>query len=196
MKIGILGCTCDPPHKEHIAIGEEARKTVGLDRIILVPAKAPPHKDPPLVPPETRLAMARLAVQGLSGWEVSDLEFERAGKSYTKDTIAALRARYPDDELFYIVGADAIVSMPWKWNGGYDVLDLCKFIVAPRAGFPLGAVSENILRKIIVLKKAGTDISSTKVRESLPEHEKVADVLNPAVLQFIRSNKLYIRPTA
>lgn len=192
MKIGILGSTCNPPHHDHIAIGEHARRELGLDRVIFVPAKAPPHKDPPKVPAEVRLAMARVAVQGIDSWEVSPIEFEREGKSYTKDTIQALQKRYPHDELFYIIGADSIVSMPWKWNGGWGLLDLCTFVVAPRLGFPLETLPSDILKKVIVLQKEPSALSSTHIREALKNGTDVRAAIHPEVLQFIQKNNLYV----
>lgn len=191
MKIGLLGSTCNPPHKEHIRIGEYAKKYLGLDRLIFVPTKAPPHKESPEVPPELRIEMARLAVGKRLGWEVSDIELSRRGKSYTRDTIKELREKYPGAKLFCIIGSDSFLSMPWKWRGGYGILDLCQFVVAPRPGHPIRHVSEKINSKVILLDKKESEVSSSKVRSLLKKGKSVKKYLDPKVNKFIKDNKLY-----
>lgn len=191
MRIGILGSTCNPPHKRHIAIGSKAKKILKLERIIFIPVKDPPHKDKIRVPAELRFEMARRAVGKRRGWEISDIELKRPGKSYTADTIADLKKIYPHDELFWIVGADSLVSMPWKWKGGFDVLDLCQFVVAPRKGYDLALVSEDILKKVIILPISSQSISSTEIREKIGQEKDVDKFVDPSVLEFIKLNNLY-----
>lgn len=191
MKIGVLGSVCDPPHKNHIAIGEMAKRQLGLDLIILIPTKVPPHKDRPKVSENMRLQMAGLAICRRRGWTVSDLELRRNGKSYTRDTIAALKKKFPQDTLFWIFGADSLVSMPWKWKGGFDLLDLCQFVVAPRLGFLLKRVPRSILKKVIVLKLKPSSMASSKIRKLLAEKKDVRQFLDPKVLSYIKKNHLY-----
>lgn len=193
MKIGILGSACDPPHKAHIKIGEYAKKFLGLDRIILIPTNISPHKNVSAVAGKLRLAMARLAIKKLKGWSVSDMELKRRGISYTKDTIRKLKKLYPRDELFWIVGSDAIVAMEQKWKGGYKVLDMCKFIVFIRPGYPLNTVSQKILKKVIVFKKIlKRDLSSTMLRHMLKNKKSVKQYLVPEVLKFVKQYNLYL----
>src|SRR3989338_5245841 len=191
MKIGLLGSTCNPPHKEHIKIGEYAKKHLNLDRLIFVPTKAPPHKELPEVSPELRVEMARLAVDKRPGWEVSDVELSRKGKSYTRDTIKTFREKYPKAELFCIIGSDSFLSMPWKWRGGYGILDLCQFVVAPRPGHPIRHVSEKINSKVIILGKKKSRVSSSKIRSFLKKGKSVKKYLEPKVTEFIKNKKLY-----
>lgn len=193
MRIGILGSSCNPPHKGHIAAALAAEQKLSLDQIILIPTKAPPHKDRPEVSAGARMRMARLAVGNRHGWLVSDMELRRRGKSYTRDTIAALKRKYPRDELFWIVGSDSVVSMPWQWKGGYGILDLCTFVVMPRRGYSLLRVPKRILKKVIVLPaQKSWDISSTMIRSRMKVGKKVSQFLHPAVFRFIRRHKFYL----
>lgn len=193
VKIGILGSACDPPHREHTEIGAYAKKALGLNRLILIPTKHPPHKDAPETPARLRFHMARLVAKK-RGWEVSDMEMKRRGKSYTADTIAELKNKYPSAKLFWIVGSDAIVSMPWKWKFGYDILDRCQFVAAKRFGYSLRGVPKSILKKVIVLQRPSRrPISSTMIREAIMRgHTKKAkQFLDPEVFNFIIRNRLY-----
>lgn len=191
MKIGILGSACDPPHRAHIKIAEEAKRALKLDRIIFIPTKVPPHKVRPGVSEKMRLEMARLAAGKRKGWIVSDMELRRRGKSYTRDTIEELKKRYPHDRLFWIVGSDSLVSMPWKWKGGYDLLDLCTFVVARRKGYSPRGVRKHILKKVIVLGGVPYSISSTHIRKLLAQGKDVRRFLDDRVLAYIQKHHLY-----
>jgi nicotinate-nucleotide adenylyltransferase len=194
VKIGIFGSACDPPHTGHIAVGEYAKNAIKLNRLILMPTKYPPHKDMPETSAKTRFHMARLAAKKY-GWEVSDMEIRRRGKSYTADTIAALKRKYPNAELFWIIGADALLSMPYKWKFGYGILAYCRFVAAKRRGFPLDKVPAKILKKVVVLKRpARRFISSTIVREAIGrgDFETAKQFLDPEVFRFIIRNHLYV----
>ena len=193
MKIGVLGSACNPPHNGHIRAALSVKRLLKLDRIIIIPTKVPPHKDRPEVSAPRRLRMARLAVANKHGWSVSDIELRRPGKSYTRDTVAALKKKYPSDEIFWIVGSDSIVSMPWQWRGGYGILDLCTFVVLPRRGSSLARVPRNILKKVVVLPRDKSwDISSTMIRNRIRTGKKVGSFLHPEVLRFIKYHKLYV----
>lgn len=194
MKIGILGSACDPPHKAHIKTAEIAKKELKLDKIILIPTKIPPHKASPSTPAKMRFKMAILAIGKRGGWSVFGMEFKRKGKSYTRDTIRDLKRKYPGDEIFWIVGSDAIVSMPWKWKGGWGILDLCQFVVFPRFGYPLKRVPKNILKKVIVLKSIAwkyQGISSTKIRCMFMKNKSPLKYIDKKVYRFIKKYHLY-----
>lgn len=193
VKIGILGSACNPPHTGHVAIGECAKKTLKLDRLIIMPTKHSPHKEVPGVSGKMRFAMARLMAKK-RGWEVSDMEMRRRGKSYTADTIAELKKKYPHVNLFWIVGLDAILSMPKKWKLGYGILDHCQFVAAKRRGYPLKRVPADILKKIIVLQKpARQSFSSTAIRNAIARGDlkKAKQYLDPEVFAFIICYNLY-----
>lgn len=191
MKIGILGSAFDPPHNAHIELAKRAVRVLKLDRLILMPTKIAPHKATSAVPPRTRFSMARLVSEGRKGWAVSDMELLRPGVSYTRDTITALKRKHPRDEIFWIIGSDGLVSMPWKWKGGYDILDLCTFVVGRRRGFPLPGVPRSVLKKVIVLPGRPTGFSSTHIRAMFREGKNPRRFLDPKVFAFIRRCRLY-----
>jgi len=194
MHIGILGSACDPPHKAHIKIAEFAQKKLGFGKVVIIPTKVPPHKAVPSASEKMRLKMAKLAVGSRKNWIVSDMELKRKGKSYTRDTICAFKKLYPKDKIFWIIGSDAIVSMPWKWKGGWGILNLCKFVVFPRPGSSLKKVPKNILKKVIVLKPIDgslREISSTEIRDMLKKKKSPLKYIDAKVYRFIKKRRLY-----
>ena len=132
MRIGILGGTFNPVHIAHLRIAEEVRERFDLARVIFVPAATPPHK--PLagdLPFGLRQQMVRLAIAGNPFFTVSDIEGKRAGKSYSIDTIHALRAEYPDDELFFVIGSDSFLDIG-TWRSYGAIFALCNIVVVER----------------------------------------------------------------
>ena len=125
MRIGILGGTFNPPHLGHLVCAQEAYLQLQLDRVMLMPARIPPHKPVEDEPgADHRLELCRLAFERDEGrFQVSDLEVRRAGTSYTVDTLEELHSRAPDNELYLIVGADIAAGLP-KWRDPERVLSL------------------------------------------------------------------------
>ena len=114
MKIGIYGGTFDPPHLGHMEAARTAMEQLGLDRLLIIPDREPPHKELEgnAASPEQRLEMARLMADGLGPRaEASDLELKREGKSYTADTVEALHEEFPDDELWLLMGTDMFLTI-------------------------------------------------------------------------------------
>ena len=128
MKIGIYGGTFNPPHLGHVTAARAVFELLKLDKLLLIPAGLPPHKDLPAgsPTPQQRLEMTRLAAEqtGLGGkTEVLDLEVHRQGKSYTSDTLKALKALYPDDELWLLMGTDMFLTLQ-AWHEPGKILSL------------------------------------------------------------------------
>ena len=145
MRIGIYGGTFNPPHQGHMLAARIALEALDLDRLILIPTAQPPHKDLPAGSPtaEDRLAMTNIAADNLL-WpaiSVSDLELRRAGRSYTADTIEALHRQYPDDELWFLMGADMFLSLQ-NWHEPERIM-ACAGI----AGFARAADQEEELER-------------------------------------------------
>ena len=115
MRIGILGGTFDPIHLGHLAAAEAAIDCARLDRVIFIPSGMPPHRHEAAANADQRLEMCRLAIDGNKKFEVSDVEVKRGGVSYTVDTLRELKSRYPNDELFLILGWDA-AKLFSSWN--------------------------------------------------------------------------------
>lgn len=193
LKIGVLGSACNPPHKDHAAIGEYAVAALRLDRLVVVPTGNPPHKNTPEASARTRYALARIMAKK-RGWEVSDMEITRAGKSYTAETIARLKKKYPRAKLYWIIGSDALLSMPQKWKFGYKILDHCRFVVAKRRGYSLRKIPANVRKKIIILQRRERNgFSSTEARAAFARGDikKASFLLEPEILNFIIRSSLY-----
>ena len=192
MRIGILGTTADPPHRMHVTIIHAAKRQLKLDRILFVPIGTPPHKAHTVASRPMRLAMVRIVAKKY-GWRIFNSEIKRRGKSSTRDTIKALQKKYPRDKLFWIIGSDTLASLPtWQWKGGEDILDLCTFVVAPRAGYPIHRIPEKLLKKVIILRGIRPSrISSKFIRDYLRNGKKTPSVLDPEIVQFIKKKHLY-----
>jgi nicotinate-nucleotide adenylyltransferase len=133
---GVFGGTFDPIHIAHLAVAEAARDEFGLRRVLFIPAAQPPHKPGRVITAvEHRLAMVESAVAGNRAFEVSRIEVEREGPSYTVDTLAALCDADPGDHLALILSAESYGELS-TWREPRRILDLADLIVAPRAGYP------------------------------------------------------------
>lgn len=204
MKIGIYGGTFNPPHLGHIAAARAVFELLGLDLLFLIPAGLPPHKAMPAgsPAPEQRLEMTRLAGEqlGLEGKvKTLDLELHREGRSFTSDTLAQLKARYPDDELWLLMGTDMFLTLQ-AWHAPEEILSLAGIAAFGRTEEDteeLFAVQRDYLYKtypqarIFTLTIPGVvDVSSTELREALARGEG-AGLLAPAVYGYILREGLY-----
>ena len=203
MKIGIYGGTFNPPHLGHMAAAKTATKVLGLDKLILIPAATPPHKPLPEGSPtaQQRLDMVRLMADnlGMPGVaEVSTMELEREGKSYTSDTLAALREQYPNDELWLLMGTDMFLTLQ-NWHEPHSILSMasiCAFGRTEQDGEALFAPQREYLQKtfnatVTTITLPGlVDVSSTQLRDVLDEGQG-EEYLCPAVYGYILLNGLY-----
>ena len=126
MKIGIYGGTFNPPHLGHQAAAETAVKVLGLDKLILIPAAVPPHKQLPEHTPDNRhrveMTLKMADAMNMPGVvEVSDMEMKREGKSYTSDTLRIIKERYPDAELWLLMGTDMFLTFQ-TWHAPEEIL--------------------------------------------------------------------------
>lgn len=187
MKVGILGGTFNPIHIGHLILAEEARESLGLDKIVFVPAYLPPHKDDvDIAAAEDRLRMVELAIRGNPALSVSTSEIRRRGRSYTIETIREFKARWPQDELYFIIGSDLLKYLD-AWKDLQDIIKLVKFIVATRPGFPL----ENLPAYISKLAIRAVDVSAFEVRACVREHRSFRYLVPERVCAYINRRKLY-----
>ncbi|MFA5095910.1 MAG: nicotinate-nucleotide adenylyltransferase [Candidatus Omnitrophota bacterium] len=187
MRIGILGGTFNPVHSGHLILAEEAREKLGLERIIFVPANLPPHKEnSDIAPAAIRLRMLKLAVKGNRYFDVSDAEARRKGRSYTIDTIREFKSRYPQDELYFIIGSDLLKYIE-AWKDLAEINKMVKFIAATRPGYPL----EKIPAYIQTLGIRAVDISGFEVRRCIKEDKSFRYLVPEAVFNFINKKGLY-----
>ena len=182
MRIGVFGGEFDPPHVGHLVIAQEARYRLELDRLLVVPPASPPHRAPSAVPAEIRLRMAEAAFAGEPDTQVSRIELERTGPSYTVDTLEQLAA--PDVELFLIVGADQLAALE-HWHRPDRVRELARLAVAGRPGVEAPAGAD------VVLMSPLLDVSSTDIRRRVAAGAPVRHLVPDAVLQVIRVEGLY-----
>jgi nicotinate-nucleotide adenylyltransferase len=196
VRVGILGGTFNPPHLGHLICAQEAYLQLDLERVILVPARTPPHKpveDEPGV--EHRLELCRLAIDGDQRLAVSDLEVRRPGLSYTVDTLKELHAQAPDNELFLILGGDVAAGLP-LWREPEAVLSLATVTVARRRGTPKAAVSD-ALRELRGGERAQffrmprIGISSTLIRRRVRAGEPIRYLVPDGVASYIARHDLY-----
>lgn len=203
MKIGIYGGTFDPPHLGHMESARAAMKLLNLDKLLFIPDRLPPHKDLPsdTAGPEDRLAMVTLMADGLrmgGRVEVLDLELHREGKSYTSDTLAELHTRYPQDELWLLMGSDMFLSLQ-TWHEPQRIFALAGVAVFARSETERGelfAVQGAYLERqygarisMVELPRI-TDVSSTGLRKRLREGERNLP-LWPPVYGYILRKGLY-----
>ncbi|MBM4021458.1 MAG: nicotinate (nicotinamide) nucleotide adenylyltransferase [Planctomycetes bacterium] len=134
MRIGVFGGSFDPVHYGHLVLAETAREQATLDRVLFVPTAATPHKPGRrLIAGDHRLEMLRLAIGGHDAFEVTSLELDRGGTSYTVDTLAALAAAHPNDRLVLLLGPDALAGLP-TWREPTRIAALAEIVPAERVG--------------------------------------------------------------
>jgi nicotinate-nucleotide adenylyltransferase len=197
LRIGILGGTFNPPHLGHLIAAQEAHLQLGLDRVILMPAGISPHKQHREQDPggAHRLAMCRHAIGGDPRFEVSALEIERPGPSYTVDTLEALHTAAPDNELHLIVGGDVAAGLP-SWREPERVLSLARLAVAKRRGTARTAVDEALSGlaggdRAEFFRMPRIGISSTMVRRRVQHGQPISYLVPDAVASYIDEHRLY-----
>jgi nicotinate-nucleotide adenylyltransferase len=213
--IGVLGGTFDPIHYGHLRLAEEVGETLRLEEVRFVPSGTPPHRSAPAVPAEHRLAMTRLAAAGNSRFSVDEREVRRAGPGYTYDTLQALRAELGEARpLALLLGADAFLEFA-TWHRWREILGLAHIAVAHRPGFPVdqwsGSMPQPLAREyanrrmqqplavhlspaggIVVIPFTALDISATAIRDMLRAGASPRYLLPGAVLDYIRTHRLYV----
>lgn len=183
--IGILGGTFDPPHIGHLLIAEIVKDTLGLSKVLFVPTNEPPHKGKALSTAADRLNMLQAALKNNDDFMIDTIELERTGKSYTIETIKTLRRLHPDNNFYFIIGADMVEYLP-KWANIDELVQLVTFVGVKRAGFKLTSKYP-----IEIVDVPMIDISSSEIRKRIFEKKTVKYFLPENVLSYIRERKLY-----
>jgi nicotinate-nucleotide adenylyltransferase len=197
LRTGIFGGTFNPPHLGHLVCAQEAYIQLGLARVMLVPARIPPHKPVDDEPGAShRLEMCRVAIRGDERrFEVSDLEVRREGPSYTVDTLEELHSRTPDSELFLILGADVAAGLQ-EWHEPERVLSLATVAVAERPGTSreavtqaLGGIAGGEAARFFDMPEIG--ISSTMLRDRVRAQQSTKYLAPDGVGEYIDHHHLY-----
>jgi len=198
-RLGLLGGTFDPPHVAHLAIAEWAREQLGLERVIFVPAATPPHKPGrPVTAAADRLAMAELAVAGNPAFEVSRIEIDRGGRSFTLDTLTQLAASGIHDP-WLVLSSEALASFP-SWRRPERILELARLAVVPRGGYE--ALDETWVQarypgredRFRFLPGPLLPISGSVVRRRAAAGRSLRYLVPDAVARYIADHSLYSAP--
>ena len=198
-RIGVFGGTFNPPHIGHLRLAEAALDQASLDMVLIMPANIPPHKAAPdLLVAADRLALCRRTFAD-PRFVISDLELRRTGKSYTVDTMRSLKAAYPDDQLFLIIGSDMLLSFD-RWYLAREILSLCTLLVLSRED----EISPQTLRDYAndtllltegegyrILELRPMELSSTFIREAIKNGCDVSEYLTDAADAYIKEKGLY-----
>ena len=193
LRLGLFGGTFDPPHNGHVAVAKDVADALHLHRLLWIPAGEPPHKARrDITPPSIRLEMVVAAAAGDARFEVSEAETERAGPSYTVDTLGVLRGRFPHATLYFIVGADEYHALG-SWRAPEQVLQLARLAVMDRGGARAADTMPDVVgadaADFIPVERI--DISSTQVRAHVSAGGDAADLVPAAVAAIIEREGLY-----
>lgn len=195
MRIGIFGGTFNPPHQGHKKLALEFMSRLSLDLMMIIPTYTPPHKEAPdLATGEDRLNMCNLCF-GEDCFEVSNIELQRKGKSYTVNTLQQIKALYPDDDLFFIMGSDMLLSFH-SWREPEEILNLATICAAAREEGLTAELCEYVKNRyshrkdrFVILDFSPVEVSSTQLRENLLYAD--ADLISPEVENYIQERGLY-----
>jgi len=210
MRIGILGGTFDPIHFGHIRPALEVSEKLNLDKVWLMPNHIPPHKASTCVSTEQRLEMVQLVCDQYNEFDLCDIEAKRDCPSYLVTTLKQLRDEHPNDEFYFIMGMDSLVSLP-SWYEWRSIFTLCHIVVSERHGWclkPDSAIYEEYEHRltqtnqiqtqgtglIIPVKIAPQPYSSTEIRHQLLNGIIPENALPRKIIKFIQHNSLYQAP--
>lgn len=188
-RIGLFGGSFDPVHLGHLLVAQAACEDLALDRLFLIPAAQSPFKPASKPAPDAmRLRMLRLALAGKSNYEIDEQELQRGGVSFTIDTARDYSARFPGSEIFYLIGADHVPTLP-KWREAQQLAMLVQFVVIPRPGDAPASLPPPF--RIRTLGGWPLQLSSSQVRARVREGLAVNHLLPFGVSAVIEEEKLY-----
>ena len=211
-RVAVLGGSFNPIHHGHLLLADEILESLGVDRLLFVPAAVPPHKAPAdLAPAADRFAMVQLAIADHPGFAVTDLELRRPGPSYTVDTLRELAAG--GDELFFVIGSETFLDL-LSWREPRQVAALARLVVIPRAGSPFdphSAAAQKVLREIgladsgfahvtpgerppravLIAHVTSLPISASDLRRRVRAGRSLDYRVPPAVIEYVRAHRLY-----
>ena len=196
-RIGIFGGAFDPPHCAHRALARAALDHLALDRLLIIPTGQALHKTRTLTPAHHRLAMARLGFGDLPRVQVDSLEVDRAGPSYTIDTLREIKAAWPGAELFLLIGEDQARALT-QWRDWQQFAEFATIYVAERedttrSGGPF-APPQPLEKHVLRLPVPPMPVSATEIRARLRAHQSVESLVFEPVARYIEHHHLYQTP--
>lgn len=200
IKTGIFGGAFNPPHNGHVNLAHEAIEQLNLRKLLIIPTFESPHKATRLLPFEQREEMCRRAFEPLNGSgkcnckvEISDIEREMGGVSYTINTLRELAKRLPDERFYLLIGSDMLFSFR-EWYRYESILKESTVCAVARENDSFTDMAEfaNQIGRVKVLRTSVVEISSTEIRERLANGGDVSELLPQSVAEYIGANELYI----
>ena len=192
MRIGVFGGSFNPPHKMHLDIGVQLVNKQYVDNVVYVPTGSKYKYKNNLLPDKNRLEMLEILTKNYSNLSVNGYELKDE-VVYTCETLAYFKALYPNDDIYFVCGADNLSYID-KWKNGEYILKNYKILVMKRKGEDIDELLEKFREyknNIVVADIEQRDISSTDIRKRLKENKDVLDVLDKDIYEYIRKNKLY-----
>lgn len=193
VKIGIFGGSFDPPHLGHFICARNVAEKLGLSKVILIPTSIQPHKpEGAAASAEVRLEMLKASIEGDDLFEVSEIEIDRGGISYTVTTLEEITEQYSPDiyELYLLVGMDAILEIE-RWREPQKIFDLAKLVVMNRRGIRSSELSAKWRDRIMYVEVPSIDISSTVIRERLKIGRSVRWMIDESTAEIISKLETY-----
>lgn len=199
-KIGIMGGTFDPIHMGHLILGEKSYEQLGLDKVWFMPAGNPPHKKnrKGRASDEQRMEMVRLAIEDNPHFELSDIEMNEEGYTYTYRTLENLKEQNPDTDYYFIIGADSLYTFE-TWKEPLRICQACTLVVAVRNHTPVDELNremELLNRKyngrFIRLDTMNIDVSSQHLREWIVQHKSLRYYVPDKVIAYMQEQGIYL----
>lgn len=198
MKTAIFGGSFNPVHNGHVRLLENAVAEFGFDRVFVIPTNIPPHKSADeFVSDFDRLSMCSVAFSEIDGAVVSDYEMKKGGVSYSFDTVSHFKEKYPDDDFYFIMGSDMLLTFD-KWYRYEEILLMTSLICTARNCGEYDTLLckakelDTVGNRIFVMKTDPFEISSSQVREMIRNGDDVSRYLPQSVAQYIKLKNLYL----
>lgn len=195
MRLGLFGGTFDPIHLGHLILAEQCREACRLDRVWFVVAGEPPHKRGDRTPAHHRLEMVRIAIAGHPTFEVSEIETSRPGPHYSVDTLETIRRQRPNDELYFLIGADSLVDLP-LWREPDRIARMATLVVVNRPGIEVADLSQVPdlgpgTQPVQFATVPPIGIASSDLRQRFAEGRSVRYMIPRGVEAYIDAHGLY-----
>lgn len=194
-KVGIMGGTFNPIHNGHIQLAKSAYEALALDKVLFMPS-GNSYLKKNVLDAKHRVAMTKVAIADYSYFELSLIEVEREGNTYTYDTLQHLTKDHPDTEYYFILGADSLLYID-RWREPQIIFDLCTLVCAVRNDSDMNVLQDKgnelaaLGAKIVYLNMDKIDISSTAIREGVKQGQDISDMVPSTVLDYIKREHLY-----
>jgi nicotinate-nucleotide adenylyltransferase len=191
-RIGLFGGSFDPVHLGHLLVAQAAREELGLERLFFIPAAQSPFKpDSQPTSGADRVRLLRLALAGKTWCEIDEQELHRGGVSYTIDTVRDYHRRFPDAEIFYLIGGDHVEKLP-SWREAEELARLAEFVVVPRPGEASIPFAKPFRGR--TLKGFPLSVSSSEIRARIKAGQPIEHLVPAVVAEAIRGTALYGGP--